>query len=83
VGSAMTEPRPFRQRVFLLRVLVGIFLTEAGFLAFAFWKCSIPIPGSPVPLVAERCPAIGTKTQELFGVAVATTLSLLTAGDQK
>ena len=79
----MAEPRPFRQRVFLLRVLVGIFITEAGFLGFAFWKCSQPIPGSPAPLVAERCPQIATKTQELFGVAVATTLSLLTAGETK
>ena len=79
----MKEIRPFRQRVFLLRVLVGIFIAEAGFLAFAFWKCSIVIPGKPVPLIAERCPNIGQRTQELFGVAVATTLSLLTGTDQK
>ena len=79
----MREIRPFRQRVFLLRVLVGIFLAEAFFLAFAFWKCSTPIPGKPVPLLAERCPSIGQRTQELFGVAVATTLSLLGASEQK
>jgi len=79
----MKEIRPFRQRVFLLRVLVAIFLTEAFFLAFAFWKCSTPIPGKPVPLLAERCPNIGQRTQELFGVAVATTLSLLTGTDDK
>ena len=77
----MKEFRPFRQRVFLLRVLVGIFIAEAGFLAFAFWKCSTPIPGTPVPVIAERCPSIGQRTQELFGVAVATTLSLLTGAD--
>lgn len=74
----MSAPRPFRPKVFLFRVLVGIFITEAGFLAFAFWKCSEVIPGKAVPMVAERCPAIGQRTQELFGVAVATTLSLLT-----
>ena len=74
----MTEPRPFRARVFLYRVLVGIFIAEAGFLAFAFWKCSLVIPNQPVPMLAERCPNIGQRTQELFGVAIATTLSLLT-----
>ena len=79
----MKETQPFRQRVFLLRVLVGIFCVEAGFLAFAFWKCSVPIPGSPQTLVSKRCPHIATKSQELFGVAVATTLSLLTGTDQK
>ena len=79
----MKEIRPFRQRVFLLRVLVGIFLVESFFLAFAFWKCSTPIPGKPVPLLAERCPSIGQRTQELFGVAVATTLSLLTGTGEK
>ena len=73
----MTGPAPFRPRVFLYRTLVGIFLVEATFLGFAFWKCSTPITGKPVPLIAERCPQLGARTQELFGVALATVLSLL------
>lgn len=76
----MAGPTPFRFRVFLYRTLVGIFLVEATFLGFAFWKCSTPIAGKPVPLIAERCPALGSRTQELFGVALATVLSLLGSG---
>ena len=76
----MSGPAPFRPRVFLYRTLVGIFLVEALFLGFAFWKCSIVIPGQPVPLLAERCPKLGSRSQELFSIAVATVLSLLSAG---
>lgn len=65
-------------------MLAAIFLTEAGFLAFAFWKCSLPIPGNPVPMVADRCPKLGERAETLFVAAVATTLSLLTGvGDPK
>ena len=74
----MSEPRPFRSKVFLYRMLAGIFITEAMFLAFAFYKCSIPIPDNPVPLVTERCPKLGERAETLFVAAVATTLSLLT-----
>ena len=70
--------RKFRPDVFLYRMLAVIFATEAGFLAFAFWKCSLPIPGTPVPLVTERCPKLGERAETLFVAAVATTLSLLT-----
>ena len=70
--------KPFRAKVFLYRTLVGIFLVEAIFLGFAFWKCSVVIPGKPVPMLAERCPKLGSRSQELFSIAVATVLSLLT-----
>ena len=73
----MGEPRPFRSKVFLFRMLACIFFVEAGFLAFAFQKCSIRIPGQPVPLVTERCPKLGERAETLFVAAVATTLSLL------
>ena len=73
----MSEQRPFRPEVFLFRMLAGIFVVEAFFLAYAFHKCSIPIPGQPVPMVNDRCPKLGSRSQELFGVAVATVLSLL------
>jgi len=74
----MKEQRPFRPKIFLYRMLAAIFLTEAGFLGFAFVKCSQPIPGTPVPMVAERCPKLGERAETLFVAAVATTLSLLT-----
>ena len=80
----MTEQRPFRPKIFLYRMLAAIFLTEAGFLGFAFVKCSQPIPGTPVPMIAERCPKLGERAETLFVAAVATTLSLLTgAGEPK
>ena len=70
--------KPFRPKVFLYRMLACIFLTEALFLGFAFYKCSIPIPGRVAPLVTERCPKLGERSETLFVAAVATTLSLLT-----
>ena len=74
----MAEPRPFRPQLFLFRMLAAIFMVEAGFLAFAFVKCSTPIPGNPVPLVNERCPKLGERSETLFIAAITTTLSLLT-----
>ena len=70
--------KPFRRDVFLFRMLGTIFAVEASFLAFAFWKCSIPIPGQATPMVTERCPKLGERAETLFVAAVATTLSLLT-----
>ena len=74
----MKEQRPFRPKIFLYRMLAAIFLTEASFLGYAFVKCSQPIPGTPIPMIAERCPKLGERAETLFVAAVATTLSLLT-----
>ena len=73
--------KPFRARVFLFRMLACIFLAEAGFLAFAFVKCSTPLPGKPAPLVNERCPKLGERSETLFVAAISVTLSLLTGAD--
>ena len=70
-------PQPFRPKVFLFRMLASIFLVEAGFLAFAFHQCSLPIAGKPVPMVNERCPKLGERSETLFVAAVSVTLSLL------
>ena len=78
----MAGPAPFRPRVFLYRTLVGIFLVEAIFLGFAFWKCSAVIPGQSVPLLVERCPKLGSRSQELFSIAISTCLALLSTGVQ-
>ena len=69
--------KPFRPQVFLFRMLATIFAVEAGFLAFAFYQCSRPIPGQVAPMVSERCPDLGERAETLFVAAVATTLSLL------
>ena len=71
------QPPTFRPQVFLFRMLACIFVVEAGFLAFAFVKCSMPIEGRPVPMIAERCPNVGERAETLFVAAISTTLSLL------
>ena len=63
-------------------MLACIFFVEASFLGFAFWKCSVPLPGNPAPMVNERCPKLGDRAETLFVAAVATTLSLLTGAEQ-
>ena len=75
----MKEQRPFRPKIFLYRMLAAIFLAEAGFLGFAFWKCS---QVGPNQAITERCPKIGDRAETLFVAAVATTLSLLTGVDE-
>jgi len=74
----MPEPSPFRARVFLFRMLASIFVVEALFLAYAFVQCSRPIPKTPVPMLNERCPKLGERSETLFVAAVSVTLSLLT-----
>lgn len=69
--------KKFRADVFLYRMLAVIFATEAGFLAFAFVRCSAVRPGEPPVITSERCPKLGERAETLFVAAVATTLSLL------
>ena len=72
------EPRPFRAKVFLFRMLAGIFVVEASFLAFAFSKCAQSIESDPDATVVSKCPKIGDRAETLFIAAISTTLSLLT-----
>ena len=76
------EPRPFRAKVFLFRMLAAIFLVEGGFLAFAYVKCSQPIPGQAPVQLTQRCPKLGERSETLFIAAITTTLSLLTGSDK-
>ena len=66
----MAPQRPFRQRVFLFRMLAAIFVVEASFLAIAYQKCDSLV----------TCPKIGERSDQLFGIAIATTLSLMGVG---
>ena len=79
VVSSVTEPRPFRPKIFLYRMLAAIFLAEAGFLAASFYICSRPVAGTTIQ---DRCPKVGSRAEALFVAAVATTLSLLTGADE-
>ena len=67
----------FRTDVFLYRMLLGIFITEAIFLGFSFQKCA-QLADSNTSTIQEQCPRLGEKSESLFGIAIATTLSLLT-----
>jgi len=72
-------PRPFRPRVFLMRMLAIIFLAEFVALMLSFRVCTDGnMSGREAEqTITERCPSIGSRSQELFAVAIATTLSLL------
>ena len=72
----MTEPRPFRVKLFLFRVLVGIFVAQFAILGFGAWKCAEVAERRDISVNLE-CPQIADKTETLFGVAIATVLSLL------
>ncbi len=76
----MSEPQrrfPFRPKPFLFRLLGAIFLAEFLVIGYSIYRCGQIKPGEPA-LLAERCPKIGDRTQEMFTLATATILSLLT-----
>ncbi len=76
----MPEPQPrfpFRPKPFLFRLLGAIFLAEFLVIGYSIYRCGEVRPGEPVAF-AERCPSIGSRTQEMFTLATATILSLLT-----
>ena len=68
---------PFRPKPFLFRLLGAIFLAEFLVIGYSIYRCGQVEPGEPTALV-ERCPKIGDRTQEMFTLATATILSLLT-----
>ena len=69
--------QPFRPKPFLFRLLGAIFLAEFLFLGYGIYRCGEIRPGEPKEL-SKRCPEIGERAQEIFTLATATILSLLT-----
>ena len=67
----------FRPKPFLFRLLGAVFLAEFMIIGFSIYRCAQVEPGEPT-LLADRCPKIGDRTQEMFTLATATILSLLT-----
>ena len=65
----------FNKEKFLLTMLACIFVVEGLFIAAAVTKCFSLSKED----YSEMCPELGDRTEKLFGVAVATTLSLLGA----
>ena len=72
------EPQRFRPRPFLFRMLAGIFTAQFVMAGYALVRCSSGHPTGELK-ISERCPELGTRVENLFGLAVATTLSLLTS----
>lgn len=68
--------RKFNREKFLFRMLAAIFITEALFIGAGVYKCfSLTTEDYQI-----QCPRLGERTETLFGIAIATTLSLLGAG---
>jgi len=67
----------FRPLPFLYRMLVGIFLVETFFLAMTYRGC-MNMQKTSGDNIQEICPRLAERSDNLFGVAVATVLSLMT-----
>ena len=69
----MTEPRPFNREKFLLFMLAGIFIWQAGIFTYGVIGC-FQKGGK------EACPDLGDRYENTVNIMVATTLALLGAG---
>ena len=68
--------KPFNREKFLLYLLGGIFVFQAGIFAIGFSLCANS--GG-----LEACPQLGTRYENTFNVMIATTLALLTGSAVK
>lgn len=60
-------------------MLLGIFVVEALFLGFSFNACkSLAMNSNPPKTIQEHCPRLGERAENLFGISIATVLSLMT-----
>lgn len=60
-------------------MLLGIFVVEALFLGFTFNACKdLAMNSEPPKTVQEHCPRLGERAENLFGISIATVLSLMT-----
>ena len=55
-------------KMLLMRMLIGVFAFQGVLLLIAYMKCQS----------VTQCPNLADKTEKLFAIATATTLSLLT-----
>ena len=75
-------PKGFNPRPFLFRMLAAIFAAQFTLLGYSIVRCGTVGPGEELHL-KDRCPEIGQRAENLFGLAVATTLSLLTSTERE
>ena len=76
--ARLSPQREFRPLPFLYRTLVGIFAVEALFLGFSFVSCRDLALKNPPKTIQEHCPRIGERAENLFGISIASVLSLMT-----
>jgi len=67
----------FNPKPFLFKLLAAILLSQFLIMGWAVWRCGTVDPGSKT-LLKDRCPDIGQRVENLFGLSLATVLSLLT-----
>ena len=68
--------RGFNPRPFLFRTLAAVFFAQFVIIGWSVWRCGTVGPGEELH-IKERCPEIGQRSENLFGLAVSTVLSLL------
>ena len=76
--ARLSPQREFRPLPFLYRTLIGIFIVEAVFLGLSFTACRDLALKNPPKTIQEHCPRIGERAENLFGISIATVLSLMT-----
>ena len=84
----MRTPRAFRSKLFLYRLLAVIFAFEAMILLISFDGCTkLALSNLEKQMgavsVATVCPELGKRAEGLFGVAIATVLSLLVGSEKE
>lgn len=68
--------RGFNPRPFLFRTLAAVFAAQFTIMGWSVWRCGTVEKGQELH-IKERCPEIGQRIENLFGLAVSTVLSLL------
>ena len=73
----MERPNGFSPKSFLFRLLAAIFLCQFMIIGWSVWRCGTVGPGESLHM-KDRCPELGQRVENLFGLSLATVLSLLT-----
>jgi len=76
-------PGEFRPKLFLLRALIGVFVYQGLTVTLAVVLCGQQAKINKTATVGENCPELANGMENLFGVATATILSLLSSDKLK
>ena len=76
-------PGEFRPKLFLLRALIGVFIYQGLTLTLAIVLCGQQAKMNKSVTVGETCPDLANRMENLFGIATATILSLLSSDKLK